>query len=93
MDGKEVSGGAPTAVTGAMTSQLLQGRGGGRGEGFVIHAFVFAPVVVGTAGGFIIGVADGIRTTAEEVGKVVIGKQEQVVTYTTYGYDARDRLV
>jgi hypothetical protein len=53
---------------------------------------VLAPVVVGTVGGFIIGVADGIKTTAEEVGKVVLGNYEQVVTYTTYAYDARDRL-
>ncbi len=91
--GKGFQGGARvTAVTADMTSQLLQGGGGGRGEGVIILAFVFAPVVVGTAGGFIIGVADGIRTTAEEVGKVVIGKQEQVVAYTTYAYDAHDRL-
>jgi len=80
-----------TLVTGNMVSYGgTMGRG--RDEHGVTLAFVIAPMVIGTAGGFIIGVADGIRTTAEEVGKVVVGKQEQVVAYTTYAYDARDRL-
>jgi len=91
--GRGFQGGARiTAETADMASHMLQGGGGGRGEGVVILAFVFAPMVVGTAGGFIIGVADGIRTTAQEVGKVVIGKQERVVAYTTYSYDAHDRV-
>jgi hypothetical protein len=36
--------------------------------------------------------ADGIRQTAVELGKVVVNKHERVVTYTTYAYDARNRL-
>jgi hypothetical protein len=62
-------------------------------EALLLVAVVLAPVVVGTVGGFIIGVADGIKTTAEEVGKVMLGNYEQVVTYTTYAYDVRDRLL
>jgi hypothetical protein len=61
-------------------------------EALLLVAVVLAPVVVGTVGGFVIGVADGIKTTAEEVGKVVLGNHEQVVTYTTYAYDGHDRL-
>lgn len=69
------------------------GTGGGRDEAVATLAFIFAPLVVGTAGGFIIGVADGIKTTAEEVVKVFVGKQEQVLTYTSYAYDGRGRLL
>lgn len=89
--GRGFEGGAQgTAVTANIASH--GGNVGGRDEAVVTLAFVIAPLVIGTAGGFLIGVADGIRTTAEEVGKVVVGKQEQVVAYTTYAYDARDRL-
>lgn len=59
----------------------------------IMFAVILAPLVVGTAGGFIIGVADGIKTSAEEVYKVVLGNYEKIVTYTTYAYDACDRLV
>jgi hypothetical protein len=59
----------------------------------IMFAVILAPLVVGTAGGFVIGVADGIKTSAEEVYKVVLGNYEQIVTYTTYAYDACDRLV
>jgi hypothetical protein len=58
----------------------------------VVLAFAVAPLVLGTVGGFVVGVADGIRATAEEVGKVILGKQELIVAYTTYEYDALSRL-
>jgi YD repeat-containing protein len=61
-------------------------------EAGMVLAFSAAPVVIGTAGGFIVGVADGIRTTAVEMGKAIAGKQERVATYTTYEYDSLGRL-
>jgi hypothetical protein len=62
-------------------------------EAALVLAAAVAPVAVGAAGGFVVGVADGIRATVEEVGKVLTGKQEQVVAFTTYGYDGHNRLV
>jgi hypothetical protein len=61
-------------------------------DAFIAFVIVLAPLAVGTVGGFVIGLADGIKTTAEETVKVVLNKYEQVVTYTTYSYDAHDRL-
>lgn len=89
--GKGFRGGAQGTLVFADVASHT-GRGGGRDEAVATLVFIFAPLVVGTAGGFIIGVADGIKTTAEEVGKVIVGKREQVLTYTTYAYDVRDRL-
>lgn len=62
-------------------------------EAMAALGIVLAPVVIGTAGGFVIGIADGVRATAAEIGKVVAGKQERIVAYTTYDYDDSDRLV
>ncbi|HEX9113472.1 MAG TPA: hypothetical protein VF888_03910 [Nitrospirota bacterium] len=62
------------------------------GEELVVYFVVIvSPIAACTAGG-VIGVADGIRQTAVELGKVVVNKHERVVTYTTYAYDARNRL-
>lgn len=85
------AGAQATAVTADLASHA-EVRVRSRNEAAVTLAFIYAPLVVGTAGGFIIGVVDGIRTTAEEVVKVAVGKQEQVVAYTTYAYDVQDRL-
>lgn len=74
--------------THGLTQQIIDNKDTALG----VVVVVLAPVVVGTVGGFIIGVADGIKTTAEEVGKVVLGNYEQAVTFTTYEYDAYDRL-
>jgi hypothetical protein len=88
--GKGFRGGAlGSAVTLDVTSRVGVQH---NDEALLMVAVILTPVVVGTAGGFIIGVADGIKTAAQEVGKVVLGNYEQVVTYTTYAYDARDRL-
>jgi hypothetical protein len=64
-----------------------------RDEAVLLFAIILTPMVVGTTGGFIIGLADGLKTTVEEAGKVVLGNHEQVAAYTTYAYDAHDRLV
>jgi hypothetical protein len=88
--GKGYRGGA---LGSAVTTQVARfGNVNSTDDALLMVAVILTPVVVGTVGGFIIGVADGIKTTAEEVGKVVLGNYEQVVTYTTYAYDGRDRL-
>jgi hypothetical protein len=62
-------------------------------DAVIMIAVILVPMVAGTAGGFVIGVADGIKTVAQEAGKVVLGNYEEVATYTTYTYDVHDRLV
>lgn len=52
---------------------------------------VVIPVTLGTVGGFVVGLADGIRQTALELGKVVVNG-EQAITCTTYEYDSLNRL-
>jgi hypothetical protein len=54
-------------------------------------AIIITPLAAGTAGGFVVGLADGIRQTALELSKVVVNG-EVVVTCTTYEYDALNRL-
>ncbi len=66
---------------------------GDRDAAVVMLAIVVAPLVIATAGGFLVGVADSVRTTIQEMIKVVRGKHEKVVTYTTYAYDAANRLI
>ncbi len=77
-----------------VTTDIALRSGGGhiRDENAVLLAFAVAPLVIGTAGGFVFGVAAGVRSTAEEVGKVIIGNKERLVTYTAYEYDALGRL-
>jgi hypothetical protein len=81
-----------TAATLNISSHAYEAANSGD-DVVIMFAVILAPLVVGTAGGFVIGVADGIKTSAEEVYKVVLGNYEQIVTYTTYAYDACDRLV
>jgi len=57
----------------------------------VLLAILAMPIAAGTAGGFIVGVADGVRQTALELSKVIV-PGEKVVTCTTYEYDASNRL-
>lgn len=61
-------------------------------EAIAAMAFVVTPLAAGTVGGFVIGLADGVRHTALELSKVVSGG-EQVVTCTVYDYDNLNRLV
>ncbi len=60
-------------------------------EAIAALAFVVTPMAAGTVGGFVIGLADGVRHTALELGKVVSGT-EQVVTCTLYDYDDLNRI-
>jgi hypothetical protein len=71
--------------------QGLQGGGSPGPSGGAVLVIVFSPLVAGTAGGFVIGVADGIVKTAEELGKTLT-KDERAITCTTYEYDSLDRL-
>ncbi len=54
-------------------------------------AIVVIPVTLGTVGGFVVGLADGIKQTALEASKVVVNG-EQAITCTTYEYDSYGRL-
>jgi YD repeat-containing protein len=54
-------------------------------------AIIATPVTIGTVGGFVIGLADGIKQSALELAKVV-ESGEQAITCTTYDYDAFNRL-
>lgn len=84
-------------VQGSAVALDMVARGGNAiqngDEALVAFVIVLAPLAVGTVGGFVVGLADGIKTTAQETIKVVLRKYEQVVAYTTYSYDAHDRLV
>ncbi len=53
---------------------------------------VVTPVTLGTVGGFVIGLVDGVKQTALELSKVVVNG-EHAVTSTTYEYDSRGRLM
>ncbi len=55
--------------------------------------FSVSPLAVCTAGGFVIGVADGLRTTAGELCKIVVRGSEQIITSTVYAYDTSGRLI
>ena len=79
--------GSATTLEVALHAQVHDNKGA-----ILMFVVILTPLVVGTAGGFIIGVADCIKTTVEEVCKVVLGNYEQVATYTTYAYDVHDRL-
>lgn len=81
-------------VTKFMSQGLRGGSAGiqgGREAAIVLFVVVVAPIAAGTAGGFIVGVADGARHTALELGKVIV-PGEQVVTWTAYEFDDAGRL-
>ncbi len=91
--GKGFVGGAQvTLSTAEIASHGVRATSNGK-EAAIVLAVIIAPMAIGTAGGFVVGVADGIKTTAAEVGKMVDGKREQLVAFATYDYDVRDRLV
>ncbi|OGW40248.1 MAG: hypothetical protein A2X58_08495 [Nitrospirae bacterium GWC2_56_14] len=56
-----------------------------------VVVWIIAGPVLGAAGGFVIGAGDAIRQGAMELSKVAING-EQVITCTTYEYDASERL-
>jgi len=72
---------------------LAQGLRGGSGDGALMAiVIVLAPIPAGTAGGFVVGVADGVGKTFEELGKAVT-RDEKALTCTIYEYDDRKRLL
>jgi len=56
-------------VTGAMV-QAGRGAQVQRGEEAFLLAIIVTPIAAGTVGGFIVGIADGVRQTALELSKV-----------------------
>lgn len=56
-----------------------------------VVVWIIAAPVLGAAGGFVIGAGDAIRQGAMELSKVAVNG-EQVITCTTYEYDASERL-
>ncbi len=62
-------------------------------EALVYLAVAVAPTVVGTAGGFVVGVAASIPDVYEELKCMMLRKKETLVSYTSYGYDDMGRLV
>jgi len=82
-------------VTKAIAQGMQGGSAGiqsGRDAAIVLFVIIVAPIAAGTAGGFIVGVADGARHTALEMRKVIV-PGEQVITCTTFEYDGSNRLV
>lgn len=67
--------------------------GNGRAAAIIAVAFVVSPAVLGATGGAMVGLADGMKTSAEELVKLLRGPRERLISYTRYTYDARDRLV
>jgi len=78
-----------TPVTMNLASQA---RPSDRKQTLAVLVFSVSPLAVCTAGGFVIGVADGLRTTAGELCKIVVRGTEQIITSTVYVYDTAGRL-
>jgi hypothetical protein len=49
-------------------------------------------VVILSIGGFVVGVAAGISATFQELSHYVVNAHEQVISYTVYEYDFRERI-
>jgi hypothetical protein len=79
-------------ATGAWADSVMRAQAHNRDEAAVQLALLAAPVTLGTVGGFVVGLVDGIRQTALEMGKVVVNGEE-AITCTTYEYDALGRLM
>lgn len=79
-------------VTGAMANGAMRVQVQHRDEAFFVLAIIVTPIAAGTVGGFIVGIADGVRQTALELSKVIV-PGEEVVTCTTFEYDGLNRLV
>lgn len=79
-------------ATGAWADCVMRAQPQNRDEAAVQLAILVVPVTVGTVGGFVVGLADGIRQTALEMSKVVVNGEE-AITCTTYEYDSLGRLM
>ena len=78
-------------VTGAMAHSTTRVQVQHRDEAFFVLAIIVTPIAAGTVGGFIVGIADGVRQTALELSKVIV-PGEKVITCTTFEYDGLNRL-
>jgi hypothetical protein len=79
-------------LTGAMAQGGARVQVQHRDEAFFVLAIIVTPIAAGTVGGFIVGIADGVRQTALELSKVIV-PGEKVVTCTTFEYDGLNRLM
>jgi hypothetical protein len=87
-------------ASGAMAGAFLNSGSGasysgsdGRAAVVLALVFVVSPAVLGATGGAVVGLADGVRTSAQELTKLAQGPRERLISRTSYSYDARDRLV
>jgi len=62
------------------------------GEAAAYLAIKAAPIVIGTATGFVVGVLASIPETAKELKRVIVSKRETVIGITEYIYDNRGRI-
>jgi len=78
-------------VTGVVSEGVSRVQPRNRDETVLELAIIITPLAAGAVGGFVVGLVDGIRQTALELSKVA-ANGEEVVTCTTYEYDALNRL-
>jgi len=67
----------------------------GHSEEAVLAALVIitAPIVIGTIGGFAIGVGASVPLTGEELKKIPVRTSEVILTFSDYEHDERGRLM
>lgn len=57
----------------------------------IYYAILATPMTIGAVGGFVVGVADGVKQAGVELSKVV-QNEEKIVTCTVFVYDGLNRL-
>lgn len=63
------------------------------GEVALIQAgIIVAPMVIGTTGGFVIGLFACIPEAIRETGRIFVSKREVLISFSTYEYDNLNRL-
>lgn len=67
-------------------------RGSSGDEALVQLGIVFGPMIVGTAGGFVVGLFACIPEAVKEIGHIMINKKEVLLSFTEYEYDDLNRL-
>jgi hypothetical protein len=79
---------------GAVITNSL-GSCGGVASGDMLLAclvLLLAPLVIGTATGFVIGLVASIPDTTTELSHVIVNARETVVSYSVYEYDEKGRI-
>jgi hypothetical protein len=61
-------------------------------EALAYLAIRAAPIVIGGATGFVIGIVSSVPETAVELKKVIVNARETVLGYTVYEYDEKGRI-